>query len=233
EALPRHLGERWRERMGTDILDGIGSTEMLHIFLSNRPGDIHYGTTGRPVPGYDLELRGDDDRPIPEDGPGSGAAEGALWVRGPTSCTGYWNERTRSLATFHGPWTRTGDRYSRGADGTWTYGGRGDDMLKVSGIWVSPFEVESALAAHPAVLEAAVVGHEDADGLTKPKAFVVLRDPAAGGPALADELKSFVKTHLAPFKYPRWVEVVGELPKTATGKIQRFKLRGGAQTRRT
>ena len=233
EALPRHIGERWRERMGSDILDGIGSTEMLHIFLSNRPGDIQYGTTGRPVPGYDLELRGDDDRPIPGDGTGSGAAEGALWVRGPTSCTGYWNDRARSLAAFHGPWTRTGDRYSRAADGTWTYGGRADDMLKVGGIWVSPFEVESALAAHPAVLEAAVVGAEDADGLTKPKAFVVLRDPAGGSPGLTDELKTFVKTHLAPFKYPRWVEVVGELPKTATGKIQRFKLRGGAQTSRT
>jgi benzoate-CoA ligase family protein len=226
EALPRHIGERWRERMGSDILDGIGSTEMLHIFLSNRPGDIHYGTTGRPVPGYEVELRGDDDRPIPEHGAGSGAVEGALWVRGPTSCTGYWNDRARSLAAFHGPWTRTGDRYSRAADGTWTYGGRADDMLKVGGIWVSPFEVESALAAHPAVLEAAVVGAEDADGLTKPKAFVVLRDPAAGAAGLTDELKSFVKTHLAPFKYPRWVEVVGDLPKTATGKIQRFKLRG-------
>jgi benzoate-CoA ligase len=218
EALPRHIGERWRERMGTDILDGIGSTEMLHIFLSNRPGDIHYGTTGRPVPGYDLELRGDDDRP-------TDASEGALWVRGPTSCTGYWNDRARSLAAFHGPWTRTGDRYSRGADGTWTYRGRADDMLKVGGIWVSPFEVESALAAHPAVLEAAVVGSEDSDGLTKPKAFVVLRDPAADRDALTGELKTFVKTSLAPFKYPRWIEFVTELPKTATGKIQRFRLR--------
>ena len=221
EALPRHIGERWRERMGSDILDGIGSTEMLHIFLSNRPGDIHYGTTGRPVPGYELELRGDDDRPLP-----AASTEGALWVRGPSSCIAYWNDRARSLAAFHGPWTRTGDRYSRGADGTWTYGGRADDMLKVGGIWVSPFEVESALAAHPAVLEAAVVGAEDADGLTKPKAFIVLRDPAGAGAGLPDELKGFVKTQLAPFKYPRWVEIVGELPKTATGKIQRFKLRG-------
>ncbi|TMQ11513.1 MAG: benzoate-CoA ligase family protein [Deltaproteobacteria bacterium] len=219
EALPRHIGERWRERMASDILDGIGSTEMLHIFLSNRPGDIHYGTTGRPVPGYDLELRGDDDRPTDAD-------EGALWVRGPTSCIAYWNDRARSLAAFHGPWTRTGDRYSRGADGTWTYSGRADDMLKVGGIWVSPFEVESALAAHPAVLEAAVVGAEDADGLTKPKAFIVLRDAGAGDrDALTGELKTFVKTSLAPFKYPRWIEFVGELPKTATGKIQRFKLR--------
>jgi benzoate-CoA ligase len=224
EALPRHIGERWRERMGCDILDGIGSTEMLHIFLSNRPGDIHYGTTGRPVPGYELELRGDDGRPAAD------GEEGSLWVSGPTSCVAYWADRTRSLTTFHGPWTRTGDRYIRAADGTWTYSGRADDMLKVGGIWVSPFEVESALAVHPAVLEAAVVGAEDSDGLTKPKAFVVLRDPAAvtDRDALVTELKTFVKTSLAPFKYPRWVEIVSELPKTATGKIQRFKLRTGA-----
>ena len=224
EALPRHIGERWRERMGTDILDGIGSTEMLHIFLSNRPGDIHYGTTGRPVPGYDCELRGDDGRPVAD------GEEGALWVRGPSSCIAYWNDRARSLAAFHGPWTRTGDRYTRAADGTWTYGGRADDMLKVGGIWVSPFEVESALAAHPAVLETAVVGADDSDGLTKPKAFVVLRDPGAhtDHAAVIAELKTFVKTALAPFKYPRWIDIVTELPKTATGKIQRFKLRAGA-----
>jgi benzoate-CoA ligase len=225
EALPRHIGERWRDRMGSDILDGIGSTEMLHIFLSNRPGDIRYGTTGRPVPGYELELRGDDDRPIAL---GSGGEEGALWVRGPSSCMAYWNDRTRSLAAFHGPWTRTGDRYTHEADGTWTYGGRADDMLKVGGIWVSPFEVESALAAHPAILEAAVVGAEDSDGLTKPKAFVVLRDgyvAPGGGAGLVGELQAFVKAALAPYKYPRWIEIVSELPKTATGKIQRFKLR--------
>jgi benzoate-CoA ligase len=220
EALPKHIGERWRERVGTDILDGIGSTEMLHIFLSNRPGDIVYGTTGRPVPGYDLVIRGDDGQPL-----GAGD-EGALWVRGPTSCIGYWADRERTVSTFHGPWTRTGDRYLHNRDGTWTYCGRADDMLKVGGIWVSPFEVESALAAHPAVLEAAVVGAEDADGLTKPKAFIVLRDPSAPHGGLADELKAFVKERLAPYKYPRWIEVVGELPKTATGKIQRFKLRG-------
>ena len=202
EALPRHIGERWRERVGTEILDGIGSTEMLHIFLSNRPGDIHYGTTGRPVPGYDLELRSDDG------GPASDGEEGALWVRGPTSCIAYWNDRARSLATFHGLWTRTGDRYVRDPAGTWTYCGRADDMLKVGGIWVSPFEVESALGAHPAILEAAVVGAEDRDGLTKPKAFVVLRDPSASHEGLVDELKAFVKDRLAPYKYPRWIEVV-------------------------
>jgi benzoate-CoA ligase len=223
EALPQHVGERWRERVGTDILDGIGSTEMLHIFLSNRPGDVVYGTTGRPVPGYDLALRGDDgEPPAPE---ADGSAEGSLWVRGPTSCIGYWNDRARSLATFHGPWTRTGDRYRRERDGTWTYCGRADDMLKVGGIWVSPFEVESALAAHAAVLEAAVVGAEDADGLTKPKAYVVLRDVHRDRTGLVDDLKTFVKERLAPFKYPRWIEFVAELPKTATGKIQRFKLR--------
>ena len=224
EALPRHIGERWHQRMASHILDGIGSTEMLHIFLSNHPSDVRYGTTGRAVPGYDLELRGDDDRPL-----GDGE-EGALWVRGPSSCIAYWNDRARSLAAFHGPWTRTGDRYTRNADGTYTYGGRADDMLKVGGIWVSPFEVESALAAHPAVLEVAVVGANDSDGLTKPKAFVVLRDRAAGRdvPGLVGELQAFVKTALAPFKYPRWIELVDELPKTATGKIQRFKLRAPA-----
>nr|HEX4318146.1 benzoate-CoA ligase family protein [Kofleriaceae bacterium] len=216
EALPRHVGERWRERVGSDILDGIGSTEMLHIFLSNRSGDVAYGTTGRAVPGYDLELRGDDGTAVAD------GEEGSLWVRGPSACVGYWNDRARSLATFHGSWTRTGDRYVRDADGRWTYSGRADDMLKVGGIWVSPFEVESALSSHPAVLEAAVVGHDDADGLTKPKAFVVL---AAGAHATPAELQAHVKGTLAPFKYPRWVDIVSELPKTATGKIQRFKLR--------
>ena len=219
EALPQHLGEKWRARFGTDILDGIGSTELLHIFLSNRPGEVRYGTTGRPVPGYDLKLVDDAGEPVTD------GEEGALWVRGPSSCVGYWNQREKSLATFHGPWTRTGDRYQRNADGTYTYSGRTDDMLKVGGIWVSPFEVESALAAHDAVLEAAVVGHTDADGLVKPRAFIVLKPGRAAAEALAAELKAWVKDRLAPYKYPRWVEFVAELPKTATGKIQRFKLR--------
>ncbi|HTR53405.1 MAG TPA: benzoate-CoA ligase family protein [Kofleriaceae bacterium] len=214
EALPKHISERWKERTGTEILDGIGSTEMLHIFLSNRPGDITYGTTGRPVPGYELELRGDGGEVLPA------GSEGALWVRGPSTAIGYWADRARSVETFHGPWTRTGDRYAHNRDGTWTYCGRSDDMLKVGGIWVSPFEVESALASHPAVLECAVVGRDDHDGLTKPKAFVVLRGAASG-----DELIAFVAAKLAPYKRPRWVEMVSELPKTATGKIQRFKLR--------
>ncbi len=221
EGLPRHLGEAWRARFGCDILDGIGSTELLHIFLSNRPGDVRYGTTGKAVPGYDLELRGDDGEPVP------GGEEGALWVRGLTACAGYWNQRERSLATFHGPWTRTGDRYVRDADGYYTYSGRSDDMLKVGGIWVSPFEVESALAAHAAVLEAAVVGAPDPDGLIKPRAFVVLKPGIEPDAALADELKRFIKDRLAPYKYPRTIEFVAELPKTPTGKVQRYKLRAG------
>ena len=221
EALPRHVGERWRERFGTDILDGIGSTEMLHIFLSNRHGDVRYGTSGKPVPGYDVKLVDDSGEPVPD------GEDGALWVRGPSSCVAYWNQRDKSLGTFHGPWTRTGDRYVRDADGYYTYSGRADDMLKVGGIWVSPFEVESALAAHDAVLEAAVVGQADDEGLVKARAHVVLRDKGRACEALADELKAFVKGRLAPYKYPRWIVFADELPKTATGKIQRFKLRAG------
>lgn len=219
EALPRHVGERWRARFGSDILDGIGSTEMLHIFLSNRPGDVRYGSSGRPVPGYALKLTDEDGAPVAD------GEEGSLWVRGPSAAAGYFNQRERSLSTFHGPWTRTGDHYVRDAEGYWTYAGRADDMLKVGGIWVSPFEVESALVAHDDVLEAAVVGHADADGLIKPRAFVVLRDPSRAGPELAAALQSFVKDRLAPYKYPRWIEFLAELPKTATGKIQRFRLR--------
>ncbi|MFT3839814.1 MAG: benzoate-CoA ligase family protein [Myxococcaceae bacterium] len=220
EALPRHVGEAWRQRFGTDILDGIGSTELLHIFLSNQPGDVKYGTSGRPVPGYDLELRGDDGQSV-----GAGE-EGALWVRGPSACAGYWNNREKTLATFHGPWARTGDRYLRDSDGYFTYCGRADDMLKVGGIWVSPFEVESALSAHPSILEAAVVGAPDADQLIKPKAFVVLKPGFNWSDQLGVDLKAFVKDLIAPYKYPRWIEPVSELPKTATGKIQRYKLRG-------
>ncbi|WP_205633760.1 benzoate-CoA ligase family protein [Labilithrix luteola] len=224
EALPKHVGEKWRARFGSDILDGIGSTEMLHIFLSNRHGDVRYGTSGKPVPGYDVKLVDDADQPV------ATGEEGSLWVRGPSCCVAYWNQRERSLSTFHGPWTRTGDRYVRDADGYYTYAGRADDMLKVGGIWVSPFEVESALAAHDAVLEAAVVGDADADGLVKPRAFVVLKGGREGSPELEAELKAFVKGNLAPYKYPRWVVFLSELPKTATGKIQRYKLRVARET---
>jgi benzoate-CoA ligase family protein len=221
EALPRHVGERWRERFGTDILDGIGSTEMLHIFLSNRHGDVRYGTSGKPVSGYEVKLLDDAGEPIAD------GEEGSLWVRGPSACAGYWNQREKSLTTFHGPWTRTGDRYVRDAEGYYTYAGRADDMLKVGGIWVSPFEVESALGAHDAVLEAAVVGHADDEGLVKPRAYVVLKSRERASEALGEELKAFVKGRLAPYKYPRWIVFVDELPKTATGKIQRYRLREG------
>ena len=219
EALPEDIARRWKERFGVDILDGIGSTEMLHIFVSNYPGDIAYGATGKAVPGYELRI-------VDETGGDVGVDEvGELLVRGPSSAVCYWNNRAKSLATFQGAWTRTGDKYTRDRDGYYRYAGRTDDMLKVGGIWVSPFEVESALMAHPQVLEAAVIGGEDLDKLVKPKAFVVLKNPAEASPALAETLRDFVKQRLAAYKFPRWIEFVDELPKTATGKIQRFKLR--------
>ncbi len=216
EALPAEIGRRWTEDYGCEILDGIGSTEMLHIFLSNRPGQVRYGTTGQAVPGYSLRIVADDGS---ECAPGE---IGELQISGPTSAIMYWNNRAKTKATFAGDWTRSGDKYTVDADGYYTYGGRSDDMLKVGGIYVSPFEVEACLMTHPAVLEAAVIGVADADQLIKPKAYVVLKP---GQIASADDLKSHVKNELAPFKYPRWFEFVAELPKTATGKIQRFKLR--------
>jgi benzoate-CoA ligase len=194
---------------------------MLHIFLSNRPGEVRYGTTGKPVPGYHIRL-------INEDGNVTATGElGELQISGPTSASHYWNNRAKSLETFVGAWTRAGDKYSVDADGYYTYGGRSDDMLKVSGMYVSPFEVEAALVTHPDVLEAAVIGAQDEQALIKPKAFVVTRPGVQASDALADALKQHVKNRLAPFKYPRWIEFVPELPKTATGKIQRFKLRAG------
>jgi benzoate-CoA ligase len=217
EALPAEIGERFKRHFGVDIVDGIGSTEMLHIFLSNRPGQVRYGSTGWPVPGYDIELRGEDGRPVPDGEPGD------LYIRGPSAAMMYWGNRAKTRETFQGGWTKSGDKYVRNADdGSYTYGGRSDDMLKVSGIYVSPFEVEATLVQHPAVLEAAVIGVADAEGLTKTKAFVVLKP---GGTATEDELKAFVKDKLAPYKYPRQIAFVSDLPKTATGKIQRFKLR--------
>ena len=216
EALPAEIGERFKSHFGVDIVDGIGSTEMLHIFLSNRPGQVRYGTTGWPVPGYELQLRGDDGQEVPQGEPGD------LYIKGPSAAMMYWANREKSRDTFQGGWTKSGDKYMRNADGSYTYGGRSDDMLKVSGIYVSPFEVEATLVQHPAVLEAAVIGKEDAEGLVKTKAFVVLK---AGGNTTEAELKAFVKDRLAPYKYPRSIEFVDELPKTATGKIQRFKLR--------
>ena len=221
EALPQDIGERWTRHFGVEIIDGIGSTEMLHIFLSNIPGQVRYGTTGYPVPGYELELRGEDGRPVGQQA--DGASEiGDLYIQGPSAALMYWNNRAKSRDTFQGGWTKSGDKYVRNADGSYTYAGRNDDMLKVSGIYVSPFEVEGTLVQHPAVLEAAVIGKVDADGLTKTKAFVVLKP---GQQATEAELQAFVKEKLAPYKYPRFIEFLPDLPKTATGKIQRFRLR--------
>ena len=222
EALPAELGERFTRHFGVEIIDGIGSTEMLHIYLSNRPGQVRYGTTGWPVPGYAIELRAEDGQPVPEGEPGD------LYIQGPSAALLYWGNREKSRDTFQGGWTKSGDKYVRNADGSYTYSGRSDDMLKVSGIYVSPFEVEATLVQHAAVLEAAVVGMTDTDGLTKTKAFVVLK---SGQQVDEAELKAFVKERLAPYKYPRMIEFLDELPKTATGKIQRFRLREREATR--
>ncbi|MBP5856307.1 benzoate-CoA ligase family protein [Marivibrio halodurans] len=220
EALPTELFKRFKDKTGVEILDGLGSTEMLHIFLSNRPGEVRPGASGKPVPGYELRLVDEDGTVIEE-----ADAMGTLEVKGPTSAIMYWSQRGKSRETFCGAWTRTGDKYVRDAEGYYSHAGRSDDMLKVGGIYVSPVEVENALLGHEAVLECAVVGHPDHDQLIKPKAYVVLREGLSGDEALADEIKAYVKQALAGYKYPRWVEFTDELPKTATGKIQRFKLR--------
>ncbi len=219
EALPEELYARWGERFGVEIIDGIGTTEILHIFLSNRPGQARPGATGLPVPGYEAIVVDDEGRPVPQ------GEIGNLRVKGDSTMAYYWNKHEKTKETLYGPWIQTGDKYYRDADGYFWYAGRADDMLKVGGIWVSPVEVEATLIKHPAVLEAAVVGKEDTDRLVKPQAFVVLKEPAQASAALADELKAFVKDKIAPYKYPRWIEFLDELPKTATGKIQRFKLR--------
>jgi 4-hydroxybenzoate-CoA ligase len=220
EALPADIGNGWKSRVGVDIIDAVGSTEMLHCYVANRPGDVRYGTSGTPVKGYRIRL-------VDEAGKEAATGEvGEMLVAGPTAADGYWNQREKSRRTFEGEWTRTGDKYVCSTDGYYTYQGRTDDMFKVSGIWVSPFEVESALVSHEAVLEAAVVPAEDGDQLLKPKAFVVLKQGRTGDPALIQTLQEHVKAKAGQWKYPRWIAFVDQLPKTATGKIQRFKLRG-------
>jgi benzoate-CoA ligase len=222
EALPASLFERWRERTGLEIFDGIGSTEACHMFASNRPGSVRPGSSGLPVPGYDLRV-------VDESGGDAAVGEiGDLLVRGDSTMAFYWNRHEATKRTLRGDWIATGDKYRRDADGFYWHAGRSDDMLKVGGIWVSPVEVESALIAHPAVLECAVVGQEDVDGLVKPHAFVATVSGAATD-GLAQALKAFAKESLEPYKCPRWITLVDELPKTATGKIQRFHLREGAR----
>jgi benzoate-CoA ligase family protein len=219
EALPAAIYERFKQRFGVDIVDGIGSTEALHMFISNRPGAIRPGSSGQLVAGYDARILDDA---------GAAVARGEignLWVRGDSTCAAYWNQHEKTKNTIEGQWIRTGDKYSVDEDGYYWYAGRTDDMLKVGGQWVSPVEVEGALVAHDAVLECGVIGREDHDGLMKTMAFVVLRDGMRGSPELAKELQQFVRTQLAAYKRPQWVEFLPELPKTATGKIQRYRLR--------
>lgn len=219
EALPENIGNRWTERFGVEILDGIGSTEMLHIFLSNWPGKVRYGTSGTPVPGYEAKL-------VEHDGSEVGVGEiGELIVSGPSGAEGYCRQWEKTHDTFLGKWTRTGDKYLRDENGYYHYCGRTDDMFKSGGNWVSPFEVESALVDHDHVLEAAVIAHGDERGNFKPKAYVVLKDGVEASDSLGKELQEFVKQRIENWKYPRWIEFRYSLPKTATGKIQRFKLR--------
>ncbi len=219
EAMPRNLGERWRDASGVEVYDGIGSTEMFQTFLSNQPGTVRYGTTGKAVPGYELKIVDEDGREV------TTGEIGELVVRGPTAAEGYWNQRHKGRRTFAGEWTFTGDKYFCDADGFFHCCGRTDDMFKVSGMWVSPLEVEAALASHDAVLEAAVIGKQDADGLVKPKAFIVLRNGVAADDRLIETLRAHVKQCAGPWKYPRWIDIRRDLPRTATGKLQRFKLR--------
>ncbi len=219
ESLPKPIFDGWKRRFGLEILDGIGSTEMLHIFISNVAGRAKGGTSGVPVPGYRAKIVDEEEQPVQR------GETGDLWVSGDSALAYYWNKHERTKRTIRGDWIVTGDRYHQDDDAHFVYEGRSDDMLKVSGQWVSPPEVEATLMEHPAVLECGVVGQKDSDELVKPKAFVILKQGHQGSDALADELKAFVKDRIAPYKYPRWIVFVTELPKTSTGKIQRYKLR--------
>jgi benzoate-CoA ligase len=219
EALPATLYERFQQRFGIEILDAIGSTEALHMFIANRPGEARPGSSGKIIPGYEARIVDEAGQPVRH------GEVGNLLIRGDSTCACYWGLPEKSQETFAGGWLRTGDKYYQDAEGYFFYVGRSGDLFKVSGSWVSPFEVEAALVRHPAVLEAAVVAREDSDRLLKPAAYVALRPPAVGSAALAGELREFVAGELAGYKRPRWVEFLPELPKTATGKLQRYKLR--------
>ncbi|HJV67330.1 MAG TPA: benzoate-CoA ligase family protein [Geomonas sp.] len=219
ESLPPAYLHRWKARFQVDILDGIGSTEMAHIFISNRPGDIAAGTSGKVVPGYEARIVGEDLHDLP---PGE---IGTLLVKGDSAAASYWNKHAKTTATMMGPWINTGDKYFCDRDGYFHCAGRSDDMLKVGGIWVSPYEVEACLIEHPDVLECAVIGAPDTDNLVKPLAFVVLNEPQQASAEMESQLQEYVKSSLALYKYPRWIRFIDELPKTATGKIKRFELR--------
>jgi benzoate-CoA ligase len=219
ESLPAPIFHRWKERFELEILDGIGSTELLHIFISNRIGDVRPGSSGKIVPGYEARIADEEGRILPQ------GQVGNLLIKGDSAAACYWNKHQKTKETMLGEWVKTGDKYYQDPDGCFWYCGRSDDMLKVGGIWVSPVEVENALIGHPAVLECAVVGTRDTDDLIKPKAYVVLKEGYEPSEAMAEELKEYVKETIAPYKYPRWIEFIPQLPKTATGKIQRFKLR--------
>ncbi|MBN1308237.1 MAG: AMP-binding protein, partial [Chitinispirillaceae bacterium] len=219
EPLPKPLFESWKERFKVDILDGIGSTEILHIFISNRPGRIKAGSTGEVVVGYEAKILDDDSKEVGVD------EVGTLYMKGDSIASGYWNKHEKTKTTFCGDWINTHDKYRKDADGFFWYEGRADDMIKVSGLYVSPAEVESILMSHASVLESGVVGVFDHEGLMKPCAYVVLKNKFDASDALAEELKKYVKSQTLPHKYPRTIHFVEELPKTATGKIQRFKLR--------
>jgi len=219
EALPAMVFHRFKERFGVEILDAIGSTEALHMMISNRPGAVRPGSSGTIIPGFDARIVDDNNRAVAQ------GETGNLLVRADSTCAYYWNQHEKTKDTIEGHWIRTGDKYSQDADGYFWYAGRSDDMLKVSGVWVSPIEIESVLIEHPAVQEAAVVFRKDADQLVTPVACIVPREGTAGTPELARELQEFVTSRLPIFKRPRWVEFLPELPKTATGKIRRFKLR--------
>ncbi len=219
EALPAPLSARFTKRFAVEILDGIGSTEALHIFITNSPGAVRPGSVGRAVPGCELKILDEQGQPVPT------GEIGALWVKSDASLAAYWNRHDKSKQTIHGDWLSTGDRFHQDVDGYYWFDGRADDMLKVSGAWISPSEIESVLTEHPAVAEVAVVANLDRDGLTKPVAWVVLKPGFTGDAALACALQTFVISRLPAYKRPRRVEFVSELPKTASGKLQRFKLR--------
>jgi acyl-coenzyme A synthetase/AMP-(fatty) acid ligase len=220
EPLPAEICRRWHQRFGFPVLDGIGSTEVLHIYISSRPDKIKPGSSGLPVPGYEIRVTDEKGRDLPA------GAVGDLWVRGPSTATCYWNRPEITAERMRDGWFFTGDKYSVDEDGYYWYAGRSDDMFRVGGEWVSPVEVEAALMEHPAVLECAVVPQQDSASLLKPKAYVILKPGWTPGPELTQQMRDFVKQRIAPYKYPRVIEFLEELPKTATGKIQRYRLRG-------